>query len=506
MHLDRYVLLQPIAGGGMASVYLGSVKGARGFARSVAIKRLHPQFAQDPEFSSMLLDEARLAAVIRHPNVVPTLDVAQSEGELFMVMEYVAGESLARLLLEARDRGRFPSSSVGAAIVVDALSGLHAAHRARSEDGVELQIVHRDVSPQNILVGKDGRARLVDFGIARAVVRAQATREGQLKGKLRYMAPEQLRGKKEVTLRVDVYAAGVVLWEVLTGRKLFDGESDAEVFGHVLEGIVPPPSTQADVPKEVDQVVLRALARHPEARFSSALEMGEALASALPPASPEVVGAWVEELVGDVLAQRAEALAAHEGPRDSVVPALPGAPSLRERPVHADSTPPPPSASRMRRARVPSERSSTRTLTSAALSEPASALRQSGSSGDFKAAAPPRRTRLWITAVVALLAFATAVAVARWAPSSVAAAPKEVARSAPEDPPSASASSDVPPQQAPVTMGGEPAEVAAPSAKAAPSIPPLGASAHAPAKAKARCVPPYYVDSTGIRRVKRECF
>src|SRR5262249_12949827 len=149
--------------------------------------------------------------------------------------------------------------------------------RARSEDGVDLHIVHRDVSPQNILVGKDGIARLVDFGIARAAVRAQATREGQLKGKLRYMAPEQLRGKRDVTLRVDVYAAGVVLWEVLTGEKLFDGESEAEVFGHVLEGVVAPPSTRADVPTAIDQVVLRALARDPDARFASALEMAEAV-------------------------------------------------------------------------------------------------------------------------------------------------------------------------------------------------------------------------------------
>jgi eukaryotic-like serine/threonine-protein kinase len=490
IHLDRYLLHQPIASGGMAAVYLASVRGARGFARTVAIKRLHPQFAADPEFSSMLLDEARLAAVIRHPNVVPTLDVAQSDGELFMVMEYVAGESLARLLLEARGRSLSAPRSVGVAIVVDALSGLHAAHRARTEDGVDLEIVHRDVSPQNILVGKDGIARLVDFGIARAAVRAQATREGQLKGKLRYMAPEQLRGKRDVTLRVDVYAAGVVLWEVLTGEKLFDGESEAEVFGNVLEGIVPPPSTRADLPGELDRVVLRALARDPEARFATALEMAEALATALPPASRQEVGAWVEELVGDVLARRAEALPPQDGPRD-VAP--------RERQLSArpgDSAPPPPSVSRVRRLPVASEPTSTKTVTSARLSEPPPALREPAKPPE--PAVRPRSSRLFIGAVIASFA-ALVIVVVMMRPAAVANAPVLAATSTQEDPPQASAQAPTPAATA----------VVAPPASAPPEAPdplPPATTAHRPPKAQSRCVPPYYVDSTGIRRVKRDCF
>jgi serine/threonine-protein kinase len=496
IHLDRYLLHQPIASGGMATVYLGSVRGARGFARTVAIKRLHPQFAADPEFSSMLLDEARLAAVIRHPNVVPTLDVAQSDGELFMVMEYVAGESLARLLLEARGRSLPAPRSVGVAIVVDALSGLHAAHRARSEDGVDLEIVHRDVSPQNILVGKDGITRLVDFGIARAAVRAQATREGQLKGKLRYMAPEQLRGKRDVTLRVDVYAAGVVLWEVLTGEKLFDGESEAEVFGNVLEGVVPPPSTRADLPAELDRVVLRALARDPEARFSTALEMAEALQGALQPASRQEVGAWVEELVGDVLARRAEALPPQDGPRDSA------APSPRERPLRpGDSAPPPPpSVSRVRRVPVTSEPTSTRTLTSARISEPPPALREPAKLPEPpETAARPRSSRLFLAAVIASFA-ALVITVVVMRPASVAKAPTPVSTSTPEDPPQDSAATPT------ATEVAAPPASAPPRASADPLPPASAASARRPPKAQSRCVPPYYIDSTGIRRVKRDCF
>jgi eukaryotic-like serine/threonine-protein kinase len=525
MHLDRYVLHEPIASGGMASVHLGRVKGARGFARTVAIKRLHPQFARDPEFSSMLLDEARLASAIRHPNVVPTLDVVQAEGELFMVMEYVSGESLARLLAEARATGAPVPARVGAAVVAGALLGLHAAHEARSEDGVDLQIVHRDVSPQNILVGSDGIPRLVDFGIARATVRAQATREGQLKGKLRYMAPEQLRGRRDVSRRTDVYAAGVVLWEVLTGEKLFDGESEAEVFGNVLEGVITPPSAlagvRADVRADVDRVALRALARDPADRFATAQEMAEALVAALPPASAAEVGAWVEGLVGDVLAERAESLAALEAAGEGAAStlALPSAEAARP-------SLPPPSTSRPRRASIPAPATPTRTLTSPALpgafggapsalkpvaiEVPALAPRLP----DASPAAPepplrPRVRRVRIAAVIAalaVLAVTLAVALSPSGPLDDGAAsdpkpraPSEPAAVAPEP---TQVAAEQPPADVPSAKTAEPAPPASvlpASASAAPS------SARQP-RPKSHCVPPYYVDGSGIRRVKRECF
>src|SRR5271154_2384991 len=205
--IGRYLLFGEIASGGMATVHFGRLSGPAGFSRTVAIKRLHPNLAKDPEFVAMFLDEARLAARIRHPNVIPTLDVVATEGEIFLVMDYVQGESLSRLIRAAVARGeRIPPDMV-AALMVGVLHGLHAAHEAKSDHGEPLGIVHRDVSPHNILVGTDGAARVLDFGVAKAIGRSQNTREGQIKGKLAYMAPEQVRGS--VSRRTDVYAASV---------------------------------------------------------------------------------------------------------------------------------------------------------------------------------------------------------------------------------------------------------------------------------------------------------
>src|SRR5580700_11191148 len=227
--VGRYALHHEIASGGMATVHIGRLLGPVGFARTVAIKRLHPHLARNPEFVAMFLDEARLAARIRHPNVVSTLDVVATEGELFVVMEYVPGDSLARLLFAAKERSERVPLSVAASIMVDMLHGLHAAHEASDERGQPLNLVHRDVSPHNVLVGTDGAAHLIDFGVAKATGRAQVTREGQLKGKLAYMAPEQLGGSP-VDRRADVFGASVVLWEMLTGQRLFDGADEGEIY------------------------------------------------------------------------------------------------------------------------------------------------------------------------------------------------------------------------------------------------------------------------------------
>jgi len=190
--IGRYVLFDELAAGGMATVHLGRLLGPVGFSRTVAIKRLHSQFSKDPEFVASFLDEARIAARIRHPNVVPTLDVVATADELFLVMEYVKGEALSTLVTLARKDSAGMPIPVCLAIVVNALSGLHAAHVATNEAGEPLGIIHRDVSPQNFLVGVDGVARVLDFGIAKAAGRAQQTRDGILKGKLSYMPPEQL--------------------------------------------------------------------------------------------------------------------------------------------------------------------------------------------------------------------------------------------------------------------------------------------------------------------------
>lgn len=298
---DRYEIHAPIARGGMATVRLGRLRGVAGFSRVVAIKELHPHLASDPEFVAMLLDEARLASRIRHPNVVTVLDLISQDESVLLVMEYIHGVSLRRLLRRARKGEVGLEPAVAVAIVVDALCGLEAAHSATSEEGEPLGIVHRDVSPHNLLVGADGVTRVLDFGIAKAAARSQTTREGMLKGKLSYMAPELLRGSV-ATPRADVYAAGVVLWEALTSRELFRANSEAELLGRVLEGVVVPPSrVRPGLPAELDEVVTRALSRQPEPRFESAAAMASALSAAFTPAPKIDVARRVDQLAGSAL-------------------------------------------------------------------------------------------------------------------------------------------------------------------------------------------------------------
>ena len=307
----------------MATVHLGRLLGPVGFSRTVAIKRLHAQFASDPEFVSMFLDEARLAARIRHPNVVPTLDVVATGGELFLVMEYVPGESLARVSRALRERRQFFPPRILSAIMAGVLHGLHAAHEAKDERGHPLGIVHRDMSPQNVLVGVDGVARVLDFGVAKAAGRAQTTRDGQIKGKLSYMPPEQLRGGA-ITRKTDIYAAGVVLWELLTGGRLFAGDNEGAIVGKVLQGNVEAPSVglarligtkqtiSSDMLKSVeslDATVLKALAMDPEERFTTAREMAISIERTVPPATGSEVADWVEAIARDVLNSRAAMVA-----------------------------------------------------------------------------------------------------------------------------------------------------------------------------------------------------
>ncbi len=313
--VGRYALHGAIAAGGMATVHFGRLLGPVGFSRTVAIKRLHAQYAADPEFVSMFLDEARLAARIRHPNVVPTLDVVAIEGELFLVMEYVAGESLAKLTRS--QQGRRPSMRIISSVMAGTLHGLHAAHEATDERGQPLGIVHRDVSPQNILVGTDGIPKILDFGVAKAAGRTQHTREGQIKGKLSYMPPEQLRGGN-VTRAADVYAAGIVLWEVITGERLFGGDNEGVVITRILEGRVKPPSqvlagdmktTMTDRAlrdlESLDRVVMRALDMNPDNRYATAQEMAIELERTVQPGTAFEVSEWVQAVARDVLHNRA---------------------------------------------------------------------------------------------------------------------------------------------------------------------------------------------------------
>jgi serine/threonine-protein kinase len=309
----RYAVFRELASGGMASVFYARLMGPSGFTRTVAVKRPHPQLATDEDFAKMFIDEARVASRIHHPNVVATLDVIETPNELGLVMDYVHGEPLSRLWAATRKRNEHVPVPIAAAILLDVLHGLHAAHEALDEDGRPLGIVHRDISPQNVLVGADGVTRIVDFGIAKAAGRLHTTRDGAIKGKYAYMAPEQLRAE-QVTRRTDVYAASIVLWELLTGQGLFRGANEGEEIYKSLEAVVPLPSAVAPhVPAVFDEIVMRGLDRNPERRFPTARAMAIEIERAAPAVRPSEVAAWVEDLAGEVLSARAAVIAEMEG-------------------------------------------------------------------------------------------------------------------------------------------------------------------------------------------------
>jgi eukaryotic-like serine/threonine-protein kinase len=345
--LGRYVVFDEFASGGMASVHLGRMQGPVGFSRTIAVKRLHPQFARDRAFAKMFVDEARLASRIRHPNVVSTLDVVLAEKEVCLVLEYVHGLPLSALLEAARAKKQQVPVGVALNIMLGTLSGLHAAHTALSDAGEPLGIVHRDVSPQNILVGSLGVAQLVDFGVAKANQRLhESTGEGSLKGKLAYMAPEQLEGR-EVDARADIYSASVVTWELLTGRRFVSVREPAAIVAFVMNQVMEPPSRWSEgCTPEIDRIVLQGLVRDRDQRFSTAEEMASALERAAAIASNRDVARWVESVAGDQLTERAalvldvERLSPAEAPATATaavenavmsqpVPVMPAAPARR---------------------------------------------------------------------------------------------------------------------------------------------------------------------------------
>jgi len=300
----RYERIRPIASGGMATVYLGRAHGhgVRGFERPVAIKVMHDHLATTDEFVSMFLDEARIAARIRHPNVVATIDAVRDDQGLFLVMEFIDGLSVHHIVkAERRAHAKIPLP-IAVRVILDTLAGLHAAHELKADDGAPLNLVHRDVSPQNILVALDGLARITDFGIARAETRAHVTRTGQIKGKLAYMSVEQVRSAP-VDRRSDVYSTALVLWELLTGTKCFNADSEGAAALMAAEGVKRSPiDANPDVPVSISQCCMRALSIGPNDRYATATEFAEALEDAtldggVRPAKPREVGNYVRELV-----------------------------------------------------------------------------------------------------------------------------------------------------------------------------------------------------------------
>jgi len=308
-----YHLALEIASGGMATVYL-AVHGLEGFQNTVAVKRIHPHLAKDKQFVDMFVDEAHIAARINHPYVCRVFDFGKAaDGSYYIAMEYLRGEPLSRvfktLTPERIADTRHPT--IIARIIANLAEGLHAAHTLKDTRGECLDVVHRDITPQNLFVLCDGTVRVTDFGIARARVRSHHTEGGRIKGKLSYMSPEQLN-QQPVDCRSDLWSLGVVTWELLTGRRLFRAGSEGETVLSVLSRPIPPPSRFAGgIPRQLDAIVLRALSRDPELRYSSARELARALETFLASAGDTVptmdVADWVEGIFPGV-AKRADGL------------------------------------------------------------------------------------------------------------------------------------------------------------------------------------------------------
>jgi serine/threonine-protein kinase len=305
--LDRYELLCPIASGGMATVWLARLRGKRGFEKLFAIKTIRTELVDDPRFQEMFLDEARIASGIQHPNVAQILDLGEQADVLFIVMEWVDGDSLAKIRkLVTKGGGKLPTGVV-LRVLADACSGLHAAHELRDDEGHHLEVVHRDVSPQNILVGTAGAVKVIDFGIAKAHNRRQGTtRTGIVKGKIQYMAPEQVRKGKSVDRRADIWALGVTLHELVAGVLPYDGDDDVEVIRRLMAD--EPPSMASGIPDAIASVLARSVVLDPDARFPTAAGMQRAIEAAMKElgetATSEDVAAFVRSELPDLAQKR----------------------------------------------------------------------------------------------------------------------------------------------------------------------------------------------------------
>jgi eukaryotic-like serine/threonine-protein kinase len=271
--LGKYKLVKLIASGGMAEVYLAKQAGAAGFEKMVCLKRILPHLARDKQFVDMFLNEARLAARLDHPNIVSIFDLGEANGNYFIAMEFIDGPSLRAVAKRASERGEYLPIPELLKIVSMAAGGLEYAHNLTDTNGAPLGLVHRDISPDNILVHRNGAAKVVDFGIAKAANSSGATRTGTLKGKVAYMPPEQLRGE-QLDRRVDVFALGVILYELLAGRRPWEGDSEVALIGRIMTEEPPPlGDTRTDAPQELLDLVARALAKDRNERYQSCAEL-----------------------------------------------------------------------------------------------------------------------------------------------------------------------------------------------------------------------------------------
>jgi len=273
VRFGKYLLMDKIASGGMAELFLAKQTGLKGFEKAVAIKRILPALTQDPEFVGMFINEAKLAALLSHQHIVQIFDLGTTEGFYYIAMEYVMGKDLRTLVQRSQARS-LPLTPGHALLIASRIcAGLDYAHRKKDMQGRDLHLVHRDVSPQNILLSYEGEIKLVDFGIAKASTQTTETRTGTLKGKLSYMSPEQATGKP-LDHRSDIFSLGIVLHELVTGRRLFTGNNEFAIIEQVRQAqIAPPSNSNRDLPPEIDELVMKALAKNPADRFQHASDM-----------------------------------------------------------------------------------------------------------------------------------------------------------------------------------------------------------------------------------------
>ncbi len=301
----RYELLRKLASGGMGQVYLARQKGPVGFQKLLVVKRLLPHLSEDDEFIQMFLDEARIAAVLNHPNIAQIFDLGEVDGIYFIAMEYVHGEAIADVNKRAIQRKGAMPVALKCRVIADAAAGLDAAHHARSPSGRKLGLIHRDVSPQNVLVGFNGSVKIIDFGVAKAAIKLSQTMVGTIKGKHAYMSPEQARGEP-LDSRSDVFGLGTVFYELLTNTRLFKRETEMTTLKAVVSAKVTPPSELVPgLPKALDAVVLKALARNRDERFSTAGDMQLAIEDLLYkqqlPGTTAHLAAFMRELYAEEL-------------------------------------------------------------------------------------------------------------------------------------------------------------------------------------------------------------
>ncbi len=320
--VGKYRIVLPLGQGGTADVYLAVVDGPSGFTKLVVVKVLRKSLASDDDFRQMFLSEARLAARLHHQNIVQTNEVIEVDGAPVLVMEYLDGQPLSQVITRGKQGGF--SLAMQLRVLVDALAGLHAAHELADFDGTPLGVVHRDVSPHNLFVTLEGHAKVLDFGIAKLERSLVETEVGTVKGKLRYMAPEQIRGDK-LDRRADIYAAGVMLWEALTGERMWKVSAEREIRQRVLEGDLQMPETvRPDVPPPLARICRRALSRAPDDRYATARQLADELEAAMSElglaASHREIGATVARLFDDVRRETKRTIEAKLGRASMAMP------------------------------------------------------------------------------------------------------------------------------------------------------------------------------------------